>query len=473
MTTTANLGLSLPESNDYADISVLNANFQKLDTVVSAAKSAEEYNAAGTYAVGDYCTKDGKLYKCTTAITAAEAWNAAHWAETTIGAELEAMLTAGYPRVGDIVSSQRKDVLEKVGDVYLPCGGQILSASSYPALTDAIGTIKAGIAWNATNANIGFDIGAIGISATGRLILGNASTNTMGIWVSDDEGLTWTKKNDTATNIITVSPNGRIFAAGTYSNSAIMCSTDNGESWAVINRPTGAAGTDKLCGLFCTSTGRILCLNYVYTTPYPICVYYSDDNGTTFSACSQNPLYSSGGSQVMCGCTELKSGRILLWSRGAVSGQFQYSDDNGTTWNTTAYSNYWFGQAIQLSSGRILTSRMSASANYGVYVSDDDGMTFYRKGLLTGNSLFFAQSPVTGRVLLSAYAVSSGPNKYSDDDGDSWHDVPKITAERLFALPSGRFLDGLTTIEYSDDDPNQIYLEIRGDKSYIKAKEES
>lgn len=94
MTTTANLGLSLPESNDYADISVLNANFQKLDTVVSAAKSAEEYNAAGTYAVGDYCTKDGKLYKCTTAITAAEAWNAAHWAETTVGGEFAALYTA-------------------------------------------------------------------------------------------------------------------------------------------------------------------------------------------------------------------------------------------------------------------------------------------------------------------------------------------------------------------------------------------
>ncbi|MET0017904.1 hypothetical protein [Oscillibacter sp.] len=94
MTTTANLGLNLPEGSDYADIAVLNANFQKLDTVVSAAKSAEEYDPAATYAVGAYRTKDGKLYKCTTAITAAEAWTAGHWTETSVGAEIAAAYTA-------------------------------------------------------------------------------------------------------------------------------------------------------------------------------------------------------------------------------------------------------------------------------------------------------------------------------------------------------------------------------------------
>ena len=88
MNTTANLGLSLPEGSDYADIAALDANFQKLDAVVLAAKSAEEYDTAATYAVGVYRTKDGKLYRCTTAITAAEAWNAAHWAETSVGQEL-------------------------------------------------------------------------------------------------------------------------------------------------------------------------------------------------------------------------------------------------------------------------------------------------------------------------------------------------------------------------------------------------
>ena len=59
----------------------------------AALTSAAEYSAAMTYAVGAYCTKDGKLYRCTVAIPQAEAWNADHWTETTIGAELVAIYT--------------------------------------------------------------------------------------------------------------------------------------------------------------------------------------------------------------------------------------------------------------------------------------------------------------------------------------------------------------------------------------------
>lgn len=41
---------------------------------------AEEYSRR-TYAVGDYCRHEGKLYQCNTAINAAEDWTAAHWTE--------------------------------------------------------------------------------------------------------------------------------------------------------------------------------------------------------------------------------------------------------------------------------------------------------------------------------------------------------------------------------------------------------
>lgn len=56
-----------------------------------AVTNAAEYSAAHTYALGDYCTHDGKLYRCTTAITEAEAWTAAHWTETSVSAELKAI----------------------------------------------------------------------------------------------------------------------------------------------------------------------------------------------------------------------------------------------------------------------------------------------------------------------------------------------------------------------------------------------
>lgn len=46
---------------------------------------AAAYSASSTYAVGDIVLKDGQLYKCNTAITTAEAWNAAHWTAVTVG----------------------------------------------------------------------------------------------------------------------------------------------------------------------------------------------------------------------------------------------------------------------------------------------------------------------------------------------------------------------------------------------------
>lgn len=41
-----------------------------------------EYSSASTYAVGDLVIYNGSMYRCTTAISSAEAWTAGHWSET-------------------------------------------------------------------------------------------------------------------------------------------------------------------------------------------------------------------------------------------------------------------------------------------------------------------------------------------------------------------------------------------------------
>lgn len=46
---------------------------------------ASAYSASSTYAVGDYVIHDGNLYRCTTAITTAEAFTAAHWTQVVLG----------------------------------------------------------------------------------------------------------------------------------------------------------------------------------------------------------------------------------------------------------------------------------------------------------------------------------------------------------------------------------------------------
>ena len=49
----------------------------------------DEYSAASTYALDDYCIYNNKLYKCIVAIKIAEEFNSDHWKETTISAELK------------------------------------------------------------------------------------------------------------------------------------------------------------------------------------------------------------------------------------------------------------------------------------------------------------------------------------------------------------------------------------------------
>lgn len=53
---------------------------------------ADAYSSSATYAVGDYCIYNNTLYKCSTAITTAEAWTPAHWTATTVADELHGKL---------------------------------------------------------------------------------------------------------------------------------------------------------------------------------------------------------------------------------------------------------------------------------------------------------------------------------------------------------------------------------------------
>ena len=55
---------------------------------------ADDYSTSGTYAVGDYVIYSGDLYRCTTAITTAEAWTAAHWTLVQVGTELGGLKSA-------------------------------------------------------------------------------------------------------------------------------------------------------------------------------------------------------------------------------------------------------------------------------------------------------------------------------------------------------------------------------------------
>ena len=97
-TQTQYYNLDKPSYDEVADIEIINANFDKIDQQmrnnadgVNFAKSisSDAYDNSKSYAVGDYCIYDNKLYRCITAIESAEAFNIAKWEQTTVGKEVK------------------------------------------------------------------------------------------------------------------------------------------------------------------------------------------------------------------------------------------------------------------------------------------------------------------------------------------------------------------------------------------------
>lgn len=52
---------------------------------------AQEYSSSATYTINQFCTHDGKYYRCGVNINTPEVWNASKWVETSVSEILEAM----------------------------------------------------------------------------------------------------------------------------------------------------------------------------------------------------------------------------------------------------------------------------------------------------------------------------------------------------------------------------------------------
>ena len=91
MANTTNIDLVKPAGTDYALVSVLNSNFDKIDAEAGKVRAnfAGTYSTSSAYAVGAYCIYQGNLYRCKTAIgSGGEAWTSGHWDQVSVGTEL-------------------------------------------------------------------------------------------------------------------------------------------------------------------------------------------------------------------------------------------------------------------------------------------------------------------------------------------------------------------------------------------------
>lgn len=92
---------------------------------------ASVYSATKTYAVGDYAYYNGTLYRCTTAITTAEAWTSGHWTAAKIGDDVTELKTALNEVVEKKFSKNRYDGTYTAGGYVTPTNGTITNVSNH------------------------------------------------------------------------------------------------------------------------------------------------------------------------------------------------------------------------------------------------------------------------------------------------------------------------------------------------------
>lgn len=101
----------------------------------------DEYDNTSTYAEGDYCIYNNKMYKCTTEILTAEGWTAAHWTETSIVEEIDnggggSQVLGDTLPIGIIMEYPGSNIPSG----WLLCDGQAVSRTLYSELFNLLGT---------------------------------------------------------------------------------------------------------------------------------------------------------------------------------------------------------------------------------------------------------------------------------------------------------------------------------------------
>jgi len=112
---------------------------------------ADDFSTESTYVVGDYVIYSGSLYKCTTAVTTAGAWDSTKWTETLVMDEVEAgggggsswtdvtgTLTAGSTSITlSNVAITTTSTIEVFNDLDVPYNSKTLSTGSITLTFDA------------------------------------------------------------------------------------------------------------------------------------------------------------------------------------------------------------------------------------------------------------------------------------------------------------------------------------------------
>lgn len=200
-----------------------------------------------------------------------------------------------------------------------------------------------------------------------------AGTSSECLWISDDAGENWVQrewKHGLTAGLgtifdLAVTPSGRILAA-TFGG--VFASDDDGESWRYIFDKT-------TIGALAVISGKIFAGGYG--------IWVSEDDGETWEMVAEWPELASNVSTII----ETPSGTILAGNESGSADTTTFrgiirSTDGGKTWEFSNQGLTGWGKNIrELASwplGFISSDVYLASADGGMWKSDDDGASWYR-----------------------------------------------------------------------------------------------
>ncbi len=287
-------------------------------------------------------------------------------------------------------------------------------------------------------------VGINNVSVYGNYIF--AGTVSQGIYVSSDEGNSWTPKNNGLTDscVITFGYSGSTIFAGTRSN-GIFRSSDNGESWTAKNNGL----TSSSVWSFAT-TG-----NHIFAATRDSGIYHSTNNGENWMLIRKDLIYIR---------TLVTDGDSLY--AGTFNTGVHLTTDFGATWSERNNELWDIDVRILALKGNDMFAGTSA---LGIFHTTNGGLIWHNEtiGISTYGSVwaiaFFGNSMILGSYDRGIYTSSDTGTTWTEKNQgltDSSVTRLAVSSEYIFAVTGNELFKAKISELISDVDETAMKAEF-------------
>lgn len=284
----------------------------------------------------------------------------------------------------------------------------IYSSGSLVFLTSSLGIYYSennGISWSEKNKNLTVPVFN---SLTSPDLNSIMTASGSGIHYSSDNGMSWVRRNgdlpSVFPNILHRCPNGEILTA--LKNSGIFRTSDNGVTWNLSNG--GIEAGSGINNISNSTGGSIFALSSSAVFSDSVKLYRSHDNGNNWVKILQPE--SKFFNVLKTGV----DGKIYLASLSSFPSKLLISSDNGNSWTERILDQFFFPGSFRVSGNDLYLI-----SGGQIFKSSDEGITWeiIQNGGWSGSGISAFDVNRRGDIFVS----HSGSIYESTDNGNTWN----------------------------------------------------